>query len=181
MTTVHRRLLAGAVIIASLYAVTPAATAVSPHHPVVAKRATTIPLDGFVITHVPDKVGPLESEFAYEWEDVAFRSRVWETGPDPEGAYRVDLTVQTMRGRSLRDLEAVRTYLTEYLEKDPKAWALRRVKVGRYDGYRDDRRIFWLVSPGVAASAVIDRDRFSDTELRRTVHGFVPAHGPVGG
>jgi hypothetical protein len=181
MTTVHRRLLVGVVIIASLYAVTPAASAVSLHHPVVATRATAIPLDGFVITHVPGGVGPLESEFAYEWEDVAFHSRVWETGPDPEGANRVDLTVETMRGTSLRDLEAVRTYLTDYLEKDPQEWALRRVKVGRHDGYRDDSRIFWLVSRGVAASAVIDRDRFSDTELRRTARGFVPTHGPVGG
>lgn len=181
MTTVHRRLLAGALIIASLYVATPAASAVPPDHPVVAKRAAAIPLDGFVITHVPAGVGPLESEFAYEWEDVTFHSRVWETGPDPEGAYRVDLTVETMRGPSLRDLEALRTYLTEYLEKDPEAWALRRVKVGRYDGYRDDSRIFWLVSPGVAASTLIDRDRFSDTDLLRTARGFVPAHGPVGG
>ena len=46
---------------------------------------------------------------------------------------------------------------------------------------RDDSRIFWLVSPGVAASAVIDRERFSDTELRRTARGLVPAHGPAGG
>jgi hypothetical protein len=106
---------------------------------------------------------------------------VWETGPDPEGAYRVDLTVETLRGPSLRDLEALRTYLTECLEQDPIESALRQVKVGRYDGYRDDGRIFWLVSPGVAASAVIDRDRFSDNELRRTARGFVPAHGPVGG
>jgi hypothetical protein len=102
MSTISRRLLAGAIVIATLYAVTPAASAVARHHTVAAK--TAIPPDGFAITHVPGGAGPLESEFAYEWED----SRA-------------------------------------------------------------------------AASAVIDRERFSDTELRRTARGFQPAHGPVGG
>lgn len=180
MISVRRLLLAGALLTTSLYAVMPAAYAVVPPEPGVNKRATAIPLDGFVITHVPPGVGSLESEFAYEWEDVAFRSRVWESGSDAEG-YRVDLTVQTMRGPSLTDLESVRTYLTEYLEKDPNDWELRRVHVGRYDGYRDDDRIFWWVSPGVAASVKIDRSRFCDAELVGTARGLVPAHGTLRG
>ena len=180
MTSVRRRLLAGAVLTTSLYAVMPASYAVVPPEPGVVERATAIALDGFVITHVPREVGPLESEFAYEWEDVAFRSRVWESGSDQDG-YSVDLTVQTMRGPALTDLEAVRSYLTEYLEKDPKEWELRRLRVGRYEGYRDDDRIFWLVSPGVAASVRIDRSRFCDAELVGTARGFVPAHGTFRG
>lgn len=180
MTSVRRRLLAGAVLTTSLYAVMPAASAVVPPEPAVTKRATAIPLDGFVITHVPRGVGPLESEFAYEWGDVAFRSRVWESGSDEDG-YRVDLTVQTMRGASLTDIEAVRTCLTEYLEQDPNEWELRRLKIGRYDAYRDDDRIFWWVSPGVAASVTIDRTRFRDAALVGTARGFVPAHGTFRG
>ena len=179
MTSVRRRLLAGAVLTTSLYAVLPASYAVVPPEPGVTKRAV-IPLDGFSITHVPRGVGPLESEFAYEWEDVSFHSRVWESGSDQEG-YRVDLTVQTMRGSSLTGLEAVRSYLTDYLEKDPKEWELRRVKVGRHQGYRDDDRIFWWVSPGVAASVRIDRSRFGDPDLLGTARGFVPAHGTFRG
>jgi hypothetical protein len=150
---------------------------VVPQDRVVAKKTAAIRLDGFVIKHVPAGVGELESDFAYEWEDVAFHSRVWETGPDAAGGYRVDLTVQTLRGTTLSDLEAVRAFLVEYLERDPEAWPLRQVKVGRYDGYRDDERVFWFVSPGVAASVAIDRERFGGAELCRTARGFLPARG----
>ena len=180
MTSVRRRLLAGAILTTSLYAVMPASYAVVPPEPGVTKRATVIPLDGFVITYVPTGLGPLESEFGYEWEDVSFHSRVWESGSDQEG-YRVDLTPPAMRGSSLTGPEAVRSYLTEYLEKDPTEWKLRRVKVGRHHGYRDDDRIFWWVSPGVAASVRIDRSRFCDADLVGTARGFVPAHGTFRG
>ena len=86
-----------------------------------------------MIEHLPDGIGT-PSDFEYEWEDVSFHSRVWETGPDPEGAFKVDLTVKTLRGEKLTDLEALKTFLIEYEEKDPDSWELTPVKVGGYDG-----------------------------------------------
>ena len=111
-----RRIVIGsAVVLASLGALTTTPAAASEAEPrsgfSVAppsseQRACT--LDGFVIDHLPDGIGT-PSDFEYEWEDVSFHSRVWETGPDPEGAFKVVLTVKTLRGEMLTDLEALKT------------------------------------------------------------------------
>ncbi len=135
------------------------------------QRACT--LDGFVIEHLPGGIGA-PTDFEYEWEDVSFHSRVWETGPDPEGAYKVDLTVKTMRGEKLSDLEALKAFLAEYEEKDPDTWELRPVKIGEYDGLVADDEVFYFVSPGVAAEVSLDRERFSEQDLLDTAAGFHP-------
>ena len=88
-------------------------------------------LDGFVIGSLPRGLGDLQTDFEYEWEDVTFHSRVWETGQDADGGYRVDLTVKTMRSSTLTDLDGVRTFLLEYYERDPAQWHLRKIKIGR--------------------------------------------------
>ncbi|WP_238164125.1 hypothetical protein [Kribbella pittospori] len=130
-------------------------------------------MDGFVIENLPDGLGT-PSDFEYEWEDVRFHSRVWETGPDPEGAYRVDLTAKTLRGEKLTDLEALKTFLIEYEEKDPNSWELRAIKVGEYDGLAAGDEVFYFVSPGVAAEVSIDNDRFTEDDLLSTATGFHP-------
>lgn len=135
------------------------------------QRACT--LDGFVIDHVPGGIGT-PSDFEYEWEDVVFHSRVWETGPDPEGATKVDLTVKTIRGEKLIDLETLRTYLTEYHEQDPDSWELTPLDVGGYGGYRTDDQVFYFISPGLAAEVSIDRTRFGEDDLLTTAMGFHP-------
>jgi len=135
------------------------------------QRACT--LDGFVIDQLPGGIGSA-SDFEYEWEDVVFHSRVWETGPDPEGATVVDLTVKTIRGDKLTDLSELRDFLTEYHEQDPDAWELTPVTVGAYDGYLAADQVFYFVSPGVAAEVSIDRSRFSEDELLATAGGFHP-------
>lgn len=180
---VTRRIVTGgAVGIASLTALaaTPAsADSVDPaptsgHHlapPSTQQRACT--MDGFVIDRLPGGIGS-PSDFEYEWEDVSFHSRVWETGPDPEGATKVDLTVKTVRGEKLIDLEALREFLTEYHEKDPAVWKLTAVHVGGYGGYAADDRVFYFISPGVAAEVSIDRERFSAEDLMATAEGFHP-------
>jgi hypothetical protein len=139
------------------------------------QRAGT--LDGFLIEHLPDGLGT-PSDFEYEWEDVSFHSRVWETGPDPDGAFKVDLTVKTLRGEKLTDLEALKTFLVEYEEKDPDTWELTPVKVGGYDGLFAGDEVFYFVSPGVAAEVTIDHDRFSDEDVLDTAAGFRPATTP---
>jgi hypothetical protein len=130
-------------------------------------------LDGFVIENLPDGLGT-PSDFEYEWEDVRFHSRVWETGPDPEGAYRVDLTAKTLRGEKLTDLEALKTFLIEYEEKDPDSWEVRAIKIGEYDGLVAGDEVFYFVSPGVAAEVSIDHERFTDEDLLDTATGFHP-------
>ncbi|WP_246486590.1 hypothetical protein [Kribbella qitaiheensis] len=135
------------------------------------QRACT--LDGFVIEQLPGGIGS-PSDFEYEWEDVSFHSRVWETGPDPEGATVVDLTVKTVRGTKLTDLSELRDFLTEYHEQDPAEWKLTPVTVGGYDGYLAADQVFYFVSPGVAAEVSIDRTRFSEDDLLTTAGGFHP-------
>jgi len=130
-------------------------------------------LDGFVIESLPDGLGT-PSDFEYEWEDVRFHSRVWETGPDSEGAYRVDLTAKTLRGEKLTDLEALKSFLIEYEEKDPDSWERRAGKVGEHDGLATGDEVFYFVSPGVAAEVSIDHERFSEQDLLDTAAGFHP-------
>ncbi|WP_405061209.1 hypothetical protein OG474_06080 [Kribbella sp. NBC_01505] len=167
-----------AVVLASLGVWTTATAAAvgssAPHTaapPSIEQRARTV--DGFVIEHLPGGIGT-PSDFEYEWEDVVFHSRVWETGPDPEGAFKVDLTVKTLRGAKLTDLEALKTFLVEYEEKDPVAWELRPVKIGEYDGLAAADEVFYFVSPGLAAEVSLDRARFTEDDLIGTATGFHP-------
>ncbi|MFK4090054.1 hypothetical protein ACI2LF_38445 [Kribbella sp. NPDC020789] len=165
-------------VLASLgvWTAAPAAAAGSPAphvaaSPSIEQRARTV--DGFVIEHLPAGIGT-PSDFEYEWEDVVFHSRVWETGPDPEGAFKVDLTVKTLRGAKLTDLEALKAFLAEYEEKDPAGWELRPVKIGPYDGLAAADEVFYFVSPGLAGQVSLDRERFSDDDLTSTAVGFHP-------
>ena len=174
-----RRIVIGsAIVLASLGAWTTTATAASAIEPAYSvappsteQRACT--LDGFVIENLPDGLG-MPSDFEYEWEDVSFHSRVWETGPDPEGAFKVDLTVKTLRGERLTDLEAVKDFLVEYEEKEPGDWQLVPVKVGGYDGLLAGDEVFYFIEPGVAAEVTIDHERFTDEDLVDTAAGFHP-------
>jgi len=134
-------------------------------------------LDGFVIEQLPGGIGS-PSDFEYEWEDVVFHTRVWETGPDPDGATRVDLTVKTVRGEKLIDLESLRTFLTEYHEKDPETWGLTAVDVGGDGGHAAEDKVFFFISPGIAAEVSIDRTRFSEEDLMTTAAGFHPENSP---
>jgi len=180
----RRLVIGGAIVLASLGAWTTGPAGASDFTPPsgysVAPPATEQQrgrtLDGFVIEHLPDGLGR-PSDFEYEWEDVSFRSRVWETGPDPEGAFRVDLTIKTLRGEKLTNLEAVKTFLIEYEEMDPDSWELTPVKIGSYDGFVAGDAVFYFVAPGVAAEVTIDQDRFTDQDLLDTAAGFRPRKG----
>ncbi|MEV0838006.1 hypothetical protein AB0I55_00445 [Actinocatenispora sera] len=124
-------------------------------------------LDGFRLTHLPAGLGT-PSDFAYEWDDVAFCSRDWESRYGD--GWRVDLTVETLRGDRLASLAALRAYLTDYLEQGPD-WRLTPVSIGHHPGLRTDDRVFWLVRPGVAVSVSIDPERYGVAELLRTARG----------
>jgi hypothetical protein len=139
--------------------------AAAPSRPVAAHPAPV--LDGFRLTHLPAGLGA-PSDFAYEWDEVAFCSRDWESRHGD--GWRVDLTVETLRGDRLTSLAALRGYLTDYLEQGPD-WRLTPVTIGHHSGLRTDDRVFWLVRPGVAVSVSIDPERYGVAELLRTARG----------
>ncbi|MET9023514.1 hypothetical protein ABZV93_26425 [Actinopolymorpha sp. NPDC004070] len=135
------------------------------------------PLDGFLVGSVPAGVGALVTDFAFEWEEVSHRSRVWESGPDADGGYQVDLTVDVMRGASLTSAQALRDYLTDYYERDPATWRLDPFKQHGLPGWHDDTIAFWLAAPGVGVAVKVDRERFGAGDLLRTAYGIRPASG----
>ncbi|MBX7264635.1 hypothetical protein KIF24_00210 [Micromonospora sp. Llam7] len=109
-------------------------------------------LDGFHIGQVPVGVGDEVSDFASEWDDVRFASRVWERQV-PDG-YRADLRVHVLRGDRLTDLTALRDFLCGYHERDPVEWRLVEFPHGDGLGLTDGVQAFWLVEPGVAVSVL---------------------------
>ncbi|GIJ77400.1 hypothetical protein SAMN05443287_112151 [Micromonospora phaseoli] len=109
-------------------------------------------LDGFHIGQVPDGVGDEVSDFASEWDDVRFASRVWERQV-PDG-HRADLRVHVLRGDRLADLTALRDFLCAYHERDPVEWRLEEFQHGDGPGLTDGGQAFWLVEPGVAVTVL---------------------------
>jgi hypothetical protein len=189
-----------ATVLAQVPVAPPATAAMPPDQPVGSARATAAPelggsgvdfgigregrdmvddsvpriLNGFEISWLPDRLGPHVSDFTYEWEDVTHRSRVWERGPDDSGGYSVDLTVKTLRGSSLDNLEALRDYLADYHERGDD-WPLERFDHHGHPGYHAEGQAFWLQAPGVAVSVTIDTARFTDRDLTKTALGIRPA------
>lgn len=135
------------------------------------------PLDGFVVGPVPAGVGELVTDFEFEWEEVEHRSRVWERGPDADGGYHVDLTVDVLRGESLTSAKALRDYLTDYYERDPATWRLDPFRQHGQPGWHDDTVAFWLAAPGVGVAVKVDRERFGARDLLRTAYGIRPVTG----
>ncbi|QOC91133.1 hypothetical protein [Micromonospora craniellae] len=105
-------------------------------------------LDGFRVGFVPDGMGGEVSDFASEWEDVAFASRFWER-QTPDG-HQVDLRVHVLRGERLVDREALREFLAAYQERDPTQWQLAEFPHDDGPGLAGEAEAFWLVEPGVA-------------------------------
>lgn len=111
-------------------------------------------LDGFRIGQVPDGVGDLITDFATEWDDIRFTTRMWER-ETTEGA-RVDLRVHVLRGERLATLTDVRDFLAEYHERDAAEWALTEFHHGETVGLAGATEAFWLVEPGVAVNVLAD-------------------------
>lgn len=136
-------------------------------------------LDGFRFGYLPEQLGPTASDFDYEWDDVGFRTRVWERGPDAEGAHHVDLRAAVLRGDRLTDPEALREFLAGYLERDPRHWALQPYQRDSYHGYRTADRVFFLARPGVAVQVAADEGSVVGPEtLIATADGIEPVTGP---
>src|SRR5699024_4526551 len=128
-------------------------------------------LDGFTIGHLPASTeGASTSDFAYEWGEVAFSSRVWEKRLE-DGAARVVLQVLVMRGDRLADLETTRVFLTGYHER-AEDWALAEFDNGGAPGMHGDTEAFWIPETGVVVEV---RDPFGlvgPDELVATARGI---------
>ncbi|MCZ7436417.1 hypothetical protein O7598_08450 [Micromonospora sp. WMMC241] len=131
-------------------------------------------LSGFHIGYLPAGIGAEMSDFATEWEDVRFATRVWERQVDD--GYRVDLRVHVLRGERLTDLGAVREFLADYHERDTATWELTDFAHPDGPGLAGDAEAFWLVEPGVAVDVLVDPDTADAIELRAIVHGVVRSH-----
>lgn len=145
-----------------------AAQAMRPPLEVSSVPATTV--DGFTLTHLPPHLGGQVSDFTYENDGVAFASKVWESGSDATG-YRVDLDVHVLRSdERLPTAAALRSFLAEYLDRDPADCHLSRVEVGGHVGYLGDEDVLWLVGDGVAIWISADPG-VGRTELLATARG----------
>ncbi|MEU7995474.1 hypothetical protein AB0B83_09065 [Micromonospora sp. NPDC049060] len=128
-------------------------------------------LDGFHIRQVPGDIGTEVSDFASEWDDVRFATRVWERQTDD--GHQVDLRVHVMRGERLTDLAALRDFLTEYHERDLGDWPLTDFTHGGSAGLRDDSQAFWLAEPGVAVNVLVDPGQVDRGQLLATALAVV--------
>ncbi|WP_328344499.1 hypothetical protein [Micromonospora sp. NBC_00421] len=115
-------------------------------------------LDGFQVGRVPEGAGELVSDFASEWEDVSFASRVWERAV--EDGFRVDLRVHVLRGERLTTLVQLREFLAGYHERDSAEWPLAEFGRGDGVGLAGGGEAFWLVRPGLAVDVLVDVERF---------------------
>ncbi|WP_343445999.1 hypothetical protein [Micromonospora schwarzwaldensis] len=121
-------------------------------------------LDGFHIGHLPAGIGAEVSDFATEWADVNFATRVWER--QVEDGYRVDLRVHVLRGERLTDLDAVREFLAEYQERDAATWELADFTHPDGPGLIGADQAFWLAGPGVAVNVLGDPEVVDAAALR---------------
>ncbi|TCB97993.1 hypothetical protein E0H26_10390 [Micromonospora zingiberis] len=133
-------------------------------------------LDGFHIGQVPDTVGEEVSDFATEWEDVQFATRVWER--QTADGYRVDLRVHVLRGQRLTDLDALRTFLADYHERDPAGWQLTEFTHDDGPGLVGDGQAFWLAEPGVAVNVLADPAQVDGDGLLAVAYGVVRQQEP---
>lgn len=128
-------------------------------------------LDGFHIGELPDGIGEAVSDFASEWEEVSFATRVWER--QVEDGYRVDLRVHVLRGEGLVDLDAVREFLAEYQERDAATWELADFTHPDGPGLIGAGEAFWLTGPGVAVNVLADPEVVDADALRSIAVGVV--------
>ncbi|SCL18757.1 hypothetical protein GA0074692_0468 [Micromonospora pallida] len=132
-------------------------------------------LDGFRIGYVPAGVGDLVTDFATEWDDVRFVSRVWER-ETAEGAW-VDLRVHVLRGDRLATLADLRDFLAGYHERDADDPSLAEFHVGDAAGLIGPSEAFWLVAPGVGIDVIANPEAADSQELATVAQAILPLAG----
>ena len=163
--------LVGAMVVAAL------AGAASAHSPAAQHWPDAPRIDGFTVCLLPEGVGNLVSDFAYSFDGVDFRSKVWESGPDATGGYRQDLDVGVLRGKRLASRPALYRFLTDYEQRPSDEWRFVPFTVHGHPGYLGRDEAFWLVEPGIAIKISVDRDRFSVADVVLVAEGIRRSDG----
>lgn len=106
------------------------------------------------------------SDFTYEYEDVTFVARVWES-QIPDG-WRVDADVEVLSGPRLSSGTALHDWFIAYQDRPPAQARYVPVRVHGRPGWLARDELFWLVRPGLAVSVQLDGARWSTGEVVRT-------------
>ncbi|QVQ53347.1 hypothetical protein J4H86_06165 [Spiractinospora alimapuensis] len=130
-------------------------------------------VDGFRLGHVPVSADATVTDFTYAWEDVGFTSRVWER-PTADGGWRVVLQALVLRGEKLRDLAAVRVFLSRYHERVDATWDLALFTRDGRVGLRGTTEAFWWAGPGVAVEVRDPLGELGTEELVATARSVTP-------
>ena len=162
MTRLIRWLLA---LVVGLGAVV-AAPAVSSAASSSASSAASPLLDGVQLRYLPPGLGT-STDFEYEYDDVAFVARVWESGSDAAG-WRVDLDVEVLRGDRLSRAQELHDWFIAYEARPASEVGYRPVRIGGRPGWVTRDEVFWLVRPGLAMAVSVDAARYSQPQLLRT-------------
>jgi hypothetical protein len=128
-----------------------------------AGRPATV-IDHMAFAYLPSGLGT-SSDFVYDYDDVDFQARVWES-PTTEG-WQVDLDIDVMRGARLTSGRALHDWFIGYEERDPTP-RYQRVQVHGHPGWLCRDQLFWLVRRGLAVSVHLDGQRWSRHDVVRT-------------
>jgi hypothetical protein len=124
---------------------------------------------------VPATVGDLVTDFATEWDEVRFASRMWER-ETVEGA-RVEMRVHVLRGRRLATLADLRDFLAGYHERDASDPTFTEFRSGDAAGLIGATEAFWLVAPGVGVNVIVAREAVDEQELAAVARSVLPVEG----
>ncbi|SHG80153.1 hypothetical protein SAMN05443575_2812 [Jatrophihabitans endophyticus] len=121
-------------------------------------------LDGLRIGYLPAGVGA-STDFAYDYDDVGFVSRVWESRTTT--GWRFDLTVDVLRGDRLSTPRRLHDWLVDYQDRPAGEARYVPTHVHGRPGWVSGDEVFWLVRPGLAVLVRLDTARWPHRELLR--------------
>jgi len=138
--------------------------------PARAEAATGTTFGGVQFGYLPDGLGQA-SDFNYEYDDVTFVARVWESSV-PDG-WRVDADLDVMTGARLTTGAALHDWFIAYEDRPPAEARYLPVRVHGHPGWLSRDQLFWLVRPGLAVSVQLDASRWNAAEVVRTAWSAV--------
>ncbi|HEY3714493.1 MAG TPA: hypothetical protein VGL39_08210 [Jatrophihabitantaceae bacterium] len=169
MRTRSRALLGLLTGLALLGALAGPASAVPARAPAPASAPAPAPqgigIGGIRFGYLPAGLGQA-SDFYYEYDEVAFTARVWES-PAPSGGWRVDADIEVLSGDRLTDGAALHDWFVAYQERPPADAHYVPMLVHGRPGWLARDQLFWLVRPGLAVSVRLDGTRWSTSEVVR--------------
>lgn len=120
---------------------------------------------GLTVGWLPAGLGQA-SDFEYDYDDVRFASRDWETGNDTDG-WRVDLHITVMRGESLTSPGTFHDWFVGYQDRPADEARYLPILLKGHRAWLGRDQVFWLVRPGLAVSVTVDPQRYSTATVWR--------------